>query len=182
MYLGGYISNAEQGDAALRNRPMTPQHRARSRREDSGEDLPPGPGANRGQVPEDEREDEIIGLKRKSEALIKELDLIRPESGVNQVVIGSDLPLEKTGPKQNPSIAEPVAWRLVESPKSSSSRKGGQRLPQPGSNGSLANNQTQNNGCTALLLILSFLIACGFPPFWLVFVLLLVVVLASSRG
>lgn len=141
---------------------MTPQHRARSRRDDSGDGVPAGPGANRGQ----EREDEIIGLKREIEVRIRELDLIRPEPGANQVVVGSDLPLQQAARQESRPNAAP--------------------LGQAGSTGSLANNQgqnkDQNHGSIVLLLIASFLIGCAFPPFLVVFVLILVGVLVADSA
>jgi hypothetical protein len=123
----------------------------------SGEDALSMPGMKR-----DEGHDpEISGLKRGLEDRLRDLDSLKPAQAAKQ------------------TVSDGVDTAIGRSP-GNQSRDNFERLLREGSKSSQAKNATQSNGCIPLLLAFSFIISLAFPLFWVVFVLILLGVLASS--
>jgi len=104
---------------------------------------------------------EMSGLKRGLEDRLRDLDSLKPAQAPNQAIAdGVDVAIGRSAGNQ--------------------SRYNFERLLREGSKSSQAKNAAQSNGCIPLLLIFSFIISLAFPLFWVVFVLILLGVLASS--
>lgn len=136
---------------------MTGKDHSRISPGQSGEDALSRPG-----MKSDEGHDsEISGLKRGLEDRLRDLDSLRPAQAPKQTISdGVDAAVGRSTGNQ--------------------SRDNFERLLREGSKSSQAKNATQSNGCIPLLLIFSFIISLAFPLFWIVFVLILLGVLASS--
>lgn len=136
---------------------MTEKDQSHLSRGKSGEDVLSRLDMNR-----DEGHDpEMSGLKRGLEDRLRDLDSLKPAQAPNQTISdGVDVAIGRSAGNQ--------------------SRDNFERLLREGSKSSQAKNATQSNGCIPLLLIFSFIISLAFPLFWVVFVLILLGVLASS--
>lgn len=136
---------------------MTEKDHSRFRSSDSsGDEL--GRSGFKGDSQED---GEISGLKRTLEEHLKDLDSFKQPRSLRR------------------TVAEAVD-EAISIAGEADGRDNFDRLLREGSKASRAKNASQSNGCISLLLIFSFLISLAFPLFWVVFVLILLVVLASS--
>jgi hypothetical protein len=136
---------------------MTEKDHSRFSPGDSGEDTQSRPDMKRGE----EQDFEISGLKTGLEARLRDLDSLRPAQAPKQTISdGVDTAIDKSTDNE--------------------SRDSFELLLREGSKSSKAKNASQSNGCIPLLLIFSFIISLAFPIFWIIFVLILLGVLASS--
>ncbi|MDM7953255.1 MAG: hypothetical protein QUV07_08590 [Cyanobium sp. CZS 25K] len=136
---------------------MTNKDHARFSQGGSAEDALGKPGVKEG----DEHDFAMTGLKRGLEDRLRDLDALRPTKDVNQAI---------------PDCVDLAVGREAENEGCDNF----ERLLREGSKSSRAKNAGQSNGCIPLLLIFSFIISLTFPLFWIVFVLLLLGVLAST--
>lgn len=136
---------------------MTEKDHSRISPGNSGEDALSRPGMKR----DEGLDPEISGLKRGLEDRLRDLDSLKPAQAPKQTISnGVDAAIGRSAGNQ--------------------SRDNFERLLREGSKSSQAKNATQSNGCIPLLLIFSFITSLAFPLFWVIFVLILLGLLASS--